>query len=108
MRKRIDWMRVWEKALLAVAVLSVLAAGLFTVVWYKAFREVPQPEWITADQRNNFLYGSIGSEAEAGIPYWIWLVLPRMFPEYLRDPAATPRWAFLGKKAGRCRRASPK
>src|SRR5688572_6937161 len=35
------------------------------------------------DVREHFKYGSIGAEARAGIPYWIWLVLPRMFPEYL-------------------------
>ena len=45
--------------------------------------ERPQPGWISADQRDNFLYGSVGAEREAGIPYWIWLALPRMFPEYM-------------------------
>ena len=31
----------------------------------------------------HFKYGSIGSEAANGIPYWIWKVLPEMFPENL-------------------------
>jgi hypothetical protein len=30
-----------------------------------------------------FKYGSIGAEAEQGIPYWIWQVLPRMFADKL-------------------------
>lgn len=30
-----------------------------------------------------FKYGSIGTEAEQGMPYLIWLVLPEMFPTYL-------------------------
>ncbi|HEY9727477.1 MAG TPA: cytochrome c [Chroococcales cyanobacterium] len=32
---------------------------------------------------DHFKYGSIGSEPAQGIPYWIWKVLPQMFPEYL-------------------------
>lgn len=34
---------------------------------------------------DHFKYGSIGSEPARGIPYWIWKVLPQMFPEYLPD-----------------------
>ena len=30
-----------------------------------------------------FKYGSIGAEQDSGIPYWIWYVLPRMFPDKL-------------------------
>ena len=33
-----------------------------------------------------FKYGSIGAEREAGIPYWIFYVLPRMFPDKLPKP----------------------
>lgn len=32
---------------------------------------------------DQFKYGSIGSETANGIPYWIWKVLPEMFPEKL-------------------------
>jgi hypothetical protein len=35
------------------------------------------------DVRDHFKYGSIGAESRAGVPYWIWVVLPRLFPEYL-------------------------
>ena len=31
----------------------------------------------------NFKYGSIGAEKHEGLPYWLWLVLPRLFPDYL-------------------------
>jgi len=34
---------------------------------------------------DHFKYGSIGSEPARGIPYWIWKVLPQMFPEYLPE-----------------------
>src|SRR4051812_15195778 len=36
-----------------------------------------------ADIRDHFKYGSIGAESRAGVPYWIWTVLPRMFPDHL-------------------------
>lgn len=35
------------------------------------------------DIREHFKYGSIGSEAVNGLPYWIWKVLPEMFPDKL-------------------------
>jgi hypothetical protein len=78
--------------LIVVGVLVVLAvAGIAT--WYKMFRQAPQPGWITAGQRDKFLYGSAGAEDAAGIPYWIWLALPRIFPEYMPGPGG---YASLG------------
>jgi hypothetical protein len=53
----------------------------------------PQPVEITGDPRENFLYGSIGGENEAGIPYWLIPVLPRIFKEYLPGPGG---YASLG------------
>ena len=85
-RKRRKW-------LVVVAVLILLAIPVALLAWNKLFRELPQPEWITGDERANFLYGSIGSEAEGGIPYWIVVVLPRIFPEYLPGPGG---YASLG------------
>ncbi len=68
------------------AVILVLIAGVAFVGWYKFFREEPQPAWVTADPDTRFKYGSIGAEWDAGIPYWIFYVLPRMFPEKLPGP----------------------
>jgi mono/diheme cytochrome c family protein len=45
------------------------------------------------DECLHFLYGSIGTEGIEGIPYWIWLVLPKVFPEYLPAPGG---YASLG------------
>ena len=64
------------RILIALVVLAV-PTGLFA--WYKFFRDVPQPVSITGNQETNFLYGSIGSEDQGGIPYWIVVVLPRIF-----------------------------
>ena len=40
-----------------------------------------------------FKYGSIGAERDAGIPYWIFYVLPRVFPDKLPGPGG---YASLG------------
>ena len=42
------------------------------------------------DIEDHFKYGSTGGERESGIPYWIWKVLPKLFPEYLPDKTYTP------------------
>jgi hypothetical protein len=76
---------------LIVLVLLVVAGGV--TAWYKLYRDVPQPAWIAASARDSFLYGSTGAEQDAGVPYWIWLVLPRIFPEYLPYPGG---YAALG------------
>ena len=62
-------------------ILVVLGGAVGAFAWYKFFRQEPEPPFATADDR--FKYGSVGGEADAGIPYWIWVVLPRVFPEYV-------------------------
>src|ERR1022692_4297813 len=66
--------------------IAILAILCFVVVfaWYKFFREVPQPAF--ADEGERFKYGSVGAENSRGIPYWIWLVLPRVFPDLMPGP----------------------
>lgn len=83
-------MRVFLKV---IGVLVLLAIPIGYFAWYQFFRELPQPVSITGDPRSNFLYGSVGGEAEAGIPYWIIIALPQMFPEYLPGPGG---YASLG------------
>ena len=75
-----------------LVVLLVIVFGGVTI-WYNVFRKVPQPGWISANKRTEFLYGSLGAERKAGVPYWIWLALPRMFPEYMPGPGG---YASLG------------
>jgi hypothetical protein len=81
------------KTLRVLAVLVVLAALAGITTWYKFYRVVPQPAWIRADQRDAFLYGSVDPDQVSGVPYWIWLALPRMFPEYMPAPGG---YAALG------------
>jgi hypothetical protein len=69
----------WSKRLAAIAVVLVaIGAGL---TYYEFFRTLPPPYF--ASEEEHFLYGSIGTEATGGVPYWIWLVLPRIFPDKL-------------------------
>lgn len=79
--------RVWATVLI---VIGVLAAGIGVGVWYKLFRVEPQP-FDSIEAR--FKYGSIGTEEAEGIPYWIWLVLPRVFSDLLPGPGG---YASLG------------
>jgi mono/diheme cytochrome c family protein len=76
-----------------VVIIVLLTAGGVYFGWYKFFREEPQPNWVTSDPDTRFKYGSIGAENDAGIPYWIFYVLPRMFPEKLPGPGG---YASLG------------
>jgi hypothetical protein len=62
-----------------LVVLIVLAAAGSYFFW----KYVPDAPVDYADINDHFKYGSIGSEAANGPPYWIWKVLPEMFPEKL-------------------------
>jgi hypothetical protein len=69
-----------------LAVLVLLAGVLAYVGWYRFFREEPQPDWVTSSPEMRFKYGSIGAEWDAGIPYWIFYVIPRVFPDKFPGP----------------------
>jgi mono/diheme cytochrome c family protein len=72
----------WKKWLLVIVVLLVVvgAVGGYTA-WYRFFREVPDGPFASDDDR--FLYGSINTESKAGIPYWIWVAMPRVCSDLL-------------------------
>jgi hypothetical protein len=82
-----------KKLLITVAVLVGLAAAIFAIACYEMSRAVPQPAWISQSPRDSFFYGSVGAENTPGIPYWLWLAMPRMFPEYMPGPGG---YAALG------------
>jgi mono/diheme cytochrome c family protein len=44
----------------------------------------------------HFLYGSTGGERRDGIPYWIWVALPELFPEYLPDKTPGRGYSSFG------------
>jgi hypothetical protein len=65
-------------------------------------REIPS---FVSDEEH-FKYGSIGNDGETGLPYAIWLVLPRLFPEFLPGAGG---YASLGFRweAGRAQSEAP-
>ena len=62
-----------------LVVVALIAIGFSYLAW-RFTRDDPVTY---ADPEEHFKYGSTGGERESGIPYWIWKVLPKMFPEYL-------------------------
>ncbi len=89
-----------SKTGLKVLAVVVIVVGIVGAVigYQRGFREYPQPEWVTATPEMRFKYGSIGAEHDAGVPYWIFYVLPRVFPEKLtQDGKVIPGgYAALG------------
>ncbi len=83
----------WGRILAWLGVLAVVAIAAAFYGWIKFFREQDQPDWVNATPEMRFRYGSIGGERDAGIPYWIFYVLPRMFPDKLPGPGG---YASLG------------
>ncbi len=71
-----------KRRVIIFIVLLAAAVGLLT--YYKLFRQVPPERFASAE--DHFLYGSVGTEANDGVPYWIWLALPRVFPDLLPGP----------------------
>lgn len=83
-----------KTGLIVLLVLVLVLGGILAyIAWDRGFREHPQPEWVMHDGATRFMYASIGAEWDAGIPYWIFMVLPRMFPDKLPGPGG---YASLG------------
>jgi hypothetical protein len=62
-----------------------LAAALVFFVIYMAVRLTRDHPVEYSDDVLHFEYGSTGGERMDGIPYWFWVALPELFPEYLPD-----------------------
>jgi len=76
-----------RRALLSVVVAVIVVLFGAWLMWDRLYRERPQPASITSDMDEAFLYGSIGNESDVGLPYWVAVVLPRVFGErYLPGP----------------------
>ncbi len=72
------------KTITTVILILVLLVGTVAYIgWYNLLREV---DTYIESPEEHFKYGSIGTENDQGVPYWIWVVLPRLFPEYLPGP----------------------
>jgi mono/diheme cytochrome c family protein len=82
-----------RRTILLVLLAFAIVGGVFAYVQF--FRREPPPYF--ASDEDHFLFGSIGTEDPEGVPYWIWLVLPRIFPEYLPAPGGYAALGVLSK-----------
>ncbi|SEL83873.1 c-type cytochrome [Halomonas daqiaonensis] len=76
-----------------LALLLILGAAVAAIGWYKLFREEPQ-QFESVEEY--YRYGSIGTEPEEGLPYWVWRVLPTLFPQHLPGDGEDDSYAALG------------
>ena len=87
---RHKWARALRIALMACVALLVVA-GL-----YLAWRLTRDEPVDYADDAAHFKYGSTGGDRLTGIPYWLWVALPEVFPEYLPDKKPGHGYASFG------------
>ncbi|MDJ0713372.1 MAG: hypothetical protein QNJ54_04020 [Prochloraceae cyanobacterium] len=69
------------KTAIAIVVILLLLVG---VVWYAGSYQFEQVV-VTSDRLATENIDRTSSNRE-DVPYWIWLILPRLFPEYLPEP----------------------
>jgi hypothetical protein len=72
--------RWWLKIAFLLVTVVVFMLALCLVVRFTRDRPVEY-----SDNVLHFMYGSTGGEKMDGIPYWFWVALPELFPEYLPD-----------------------
>ena len=77
----------WLGGLIAVA---ALIGG---ILWYQLLRESPAAQFASDDE--HFKYGSVGVEAASGVPYWVWMVLPRIFADKIPDGKGYRSFGFI-------------
>lgn len=87
MTARRRWIK-WAVVVLGVVVILGAAGG--GIVWWKFFKRGDQT---FASDIERFKYGSLGSELLAGIPYPIFMILPRVFPDLIDGHGG---WAAFG------------
>jgi RoxA-like, cytochrome c-like len=81
----------------AVVILVLVIVGLYVLVRLNDDRPVTYN-----DVRDHFKYGSTGGERGwkaqfgFGIPYWVWVAMPELFPQYLPDGKRGRGYASLG------------
>src|SRR6266851_5136168 len=77
-------------------IVLLIAVALATLVCFYFVARFTRDDPVTyGDPEDHFKYGSTGGERESGIPYWIWKVLPKMFPEYLPGKTYVPGKEYI-------------
>lgn len=86
---RRGWSNTWVKVGFAVILVATALAGYG--LWYYLLRAEPDAQGATPEE--HFKHGAIGLSTDSRLPYYIWQVLPAMFPEKLPGPGG---WASFG------------
>ena len=76
-----------------VSVVCVLVVASFVAYTLWDYLLRAEPDTTYASVEDHYKYGAIGLGSDSRVPYWIWKVLPEMFPEKLPGPGG---WASLG------------
>ncbi|MEP7310004.1 MAG: hypothetical protein ABJA98_31225 [Acidobacteriota bacterium] len=74
----------------------VLLCVSAVLVGYLAVRFTRDRPVDYADDLLHFKHGSTGGERRTGIPYWLFIALPDLFPEYLPDKTPGRGYSSLG------------
>ncbi|HEV8580480.1 MAG TPA: cytochrome c [Thermoanaerobaculia bacterium] len=95
-RKR-RWLKIALLAILAVVVLF----GVYLTVRFTSDSPDVYPRGYDSargydGEVEHFKYGSLGGERTLGIPYWIWVALPELFPEHLPDKTRGRGYSSFG------------
>ncbi len=83
--------RGWVKVICLSGAALLVLFGIYMAVRLTRDRPVEY-----ADDVHHFEYGSTGGERTNGIPYWFWVALPELFPEYLPDKTPGRGYSAFG------------
>lgn len=83
--------RRWVGFAWFVMLAIVIVSGLYLLERFTRDRPVEY-----ADDVRHFERGSTGGEKMNGIPYWFWVALPELFPEYLPDKTPGRGYSSFG------------
>jgi len=86
---KICWQSPFVKAVVAIVVIVAALAGFG--LWYYLMRA--QPDFEGANAEEHFKHAPIGLSTESRLPYYIYQVLPTMFPDKMPRPGG---WASFG------------
>jgi hypothetical protein len=79
------------------AIVSMGILGIITLIGvYLTYRWTLDQAVEYVSDVDHFKYGSTGSERVDGIPYWLWVALPELFPEYLPDKTPGRGYSSFG------------
>jgi hypothetical protein len=80
-----------NKKMIAVLLALILLLGTIS---YQAYYHLLRPDLIKQQSLvDNYKYGSVGNQ-NTEIPYWIWLILPRVFSDLLPHPGGYTALGF--------------